>query len=82
MTVKERLHALVEGLPEGEAEAAVKFLEFLRQDAPDPVVRALRDAPFDDEPLTPEDLAALEEAERDLQEGCVVPDEDVRHLKG
>ena len=78
MTVKERLHALVEDLPEGEAEAAVKLLESLRQDAPDPVARALRDAPFDDEPLTPEDLAALEEAERDRQEGRVVPDDEAR----
>ena len=78
MTVKERLHALVEDLPEGEAEAAVRFLESLRQDTPDPVARSLRDAPIDDEPLTAEDLVALEEAERDRQEGRVVPDAEAR----
>ncbi len=31
----------------------------------------LQEAPTDDEPLTAEDLAALEEAERDWQEGKI-----------
>jgi hypothetical protein len=78
MTDKERLHALVDDLPEPEAQAALRFLEYLRQEAADPVARALREVPMDDEPLTAEDLAALEEAEGDWQEGRVVSHDEAR----
>jgi hypothetical protein len=63
---------LVDDLPEPEVHTALRFVESLRQEAPDPVAQALRDAPTDDEPLTAEDLAELEEAERDRQEGRVL----------
>lgn len=44
----------------------------------DPVLKALRDAPPDDEPLTEEDIAALEEAYEDLAQGRVFSHEEVR----
>jgi hypothetical protein len=44
----------------------------------DPVRAALRDAPPDDEPLTEDDVAALEEAYEDLVQGRVVSHEEVR----
>lgn len=78
MTEKERLHTLVEDLPEPEVHAALRFVESLRQKAADPVARALQEAPFDDEPLTAEDLVELEAAERDRQEGRVVPHDEAR----
>jgi hypothetical protein len=78
MTEKERLHTLVEDLPEPEVHAALRFVEYLRQEASDPVARALHEAAFDDEPLTAEDLAELEAAERDRQEGRVVSHEEAR----
>lgn len=56
----------------------MKLLESLRQEPHDPVGRALREAPVNDEPLTAEDLVALDEAERDRQEGRVVSDEEAR----
>lgn len=80
MTEKERLHALVEALPEPEVHAALRFMEYLRHEASDPVARALREAPFDDEPLTDEDIAELEASERDRQEGRVVSHEDARRV--
>lgn len=43
----------------------------------DPVLKALRDAPPDDEPLTEEDVAALEEAYEDLAQGRVFSHEEV-----
>jgi hypothetical protein len=36
MTEKERLHTLVEDLPEPEVHAALRFVEYLRQEASDP----------------------------------------------
>ena len=78
MTEKERLHTLVEDLPELEVHAALRFVEYLRQEASDLVARALNEAPFADEPLTAEDLAELEAAELDRQEGRVVSHDDAR----
>jgi hypothetical protein len=70
MTEKERLHSLVEELPEPEVHAALRFVEYLRREAADAVARALREAPCDDEPLTADDLAELDAAELDRQEGA------------
>jgi hypothetical protein len=78
MTDRKRLLALVEALPEPEIHAALRFVEYLRQEVPDPVARALDEAPIDDEPLTAEDLAALAEAEDDRREGRVVSHEEAR----
>jgi predicted transcriptional regulator len=78
MTEKERLHSLVEDLPEPEVHVALRFVEYLRRETSDPVARALEEAPFDDEPLTAEDLAELEAAERDRQEGRVVSHDEAR----
>jgi predicted transcriptional regulator len=78
MTEKERLHSLVEELPEPEVHAALRFLEYLRRETSDPVARALQEAPYDDEPLTAEDLAELDAAERDHQEGRLVSHDEAR----
>ncbi len=78
MTEKERLHSLVEDLPEPEVHTALRFVEYLRREASDPVSRAFREAPFEDEPVTAEDLAELAAAEHDLREGRVVSHDDAR----
>lgn len=75
--VKERLHKLIDRIPEGEVHAAERFLEYLSS-VDDPVMRALMSAPEDDEPLTDEDREALEEGRRALAEGDVVSDEELR----
>ena len=79
MTERERLRELVEDLPESEVHAALRFVEYLRHsEDDDPVLKALRDAPPDDEPLTEEDIAALQEAYEDLAQGRVVSHEEAR----
>ncbi len=78
MTTKERLHQIVEGLPDSEAHAALRYLEYLRQEASDPVAAVLGRAPEDDEPLTEEDLSELEAAERDWQEGRFVSNDEAK----
>lgn len=78
MTDRERLHELVEDLPESEVHAALRFVEYLRNAEDDPVLKALRDAPPDDEPVTEEDVAALEEAWEDVRQGRLISHEEIR----
>ncbi len=49
----------------------------LRQVGSDPVLRALRGAPEDDEQETPEEQAAIQEAREQLARGETIPDADV-----
>lgn len=44
----------------------------------DPVLRALREAPLDDEPETEEERAAIAEAIEDERAGRLIPHEEVR----
>jgi hypothetical protein len=76
MTDRERLLSIVVDLPEDEVPAALRLLEHLREG--DPVLAALQNAPPDDEPVTEEDLAALEEAWEDVGHGRITPHEEVR----
>ncbi len=78
MTDKEKLHRLVDELPEGELLPAERFLEYLRDRANDPVLRAFLEAPEDDEPLTDEELKAIAEADEDIAQGREHPWEEVR----
>lgn len=74
---RERLHRLVDDMHEGELETVETFIDFVH-DRGDPVLRALMNAPEDDEPLSDEDREALDEGRRALAEGDVVSDEELR----
>jgi hypothetical protein len=78
VTVKDELHQLVEGLPDSELHTARRFLEYLQQTSGDPVLRALLDAPEDDELLTDEDRAALDVAWEEYRRGEGIPDEQLK----
>lgn len=83
MTVKERLHQLIEELPEGQATAAAeRALLQLQQLGDDPVLRALLNAPLDDEPETDEERALVAEGRAALERGDVVSDEELRRELG
>lgn len=69
MTDRERLHALVDVLPDEEVHTALRFVEFLKVLPEDPVTRALRLAADDDEPVMDDDLAAIREAEKAFERG-------------
>lgn len=73
---KERLYRLVDRIPPGEVHAAERYLEYLAE-LGDPFIRKLMNAPFDDEPVSEEDRADLEEGRRALAEGDVVTDEEL-----
>lgn len=77
MSAKERLLERVVTLSEEEADATLRFIE----SDDDPVVRAFRDAPEDDEPWTDADEAAAAEGRADVAEGRTVSlDEAMRKL--
>ena len=73
---RERVHLLVDQLTERELTVAERMLTQLRE-AHDPVLRALANAPLDDEPLTPEEEAALAEGYADLAAGRTVPNDEL-----
>lgn len=81
MTVKDRLHRLVDLLPEPELHAAESYLAFLHAQH-DPLLRALLSAPADDEPYTDAERAAVAEAWADVRAGRAVSDEELRRELG
>ncbi len=78
MTIKDRLHQLVDELPEGEASnAAAEALEQLRLYWRDPLARKLLSAPIDDEPETEAERRATLEALEDVSAGRVLSTEEL-----
>jgi hypothetical protein len=69
VSIKTELHRLVDELPDTEIIPAKRFLEYLRDTRHDPVLDSLLLAPDDDEPLTPADDAAIEEAKAAYRRG-------------
>ena len=79
MSTKERIHRLVDDLPESELETVKRVLEGLSAlSLSDPVAEALANAPVDNESVTDEEAQAIEEGERDVEAGKVVNVHQVR----
>ncbi len=76
-SLREAVRRLVDELPEAELQSARRFLEYLRN-LGDPVYRAFLEAPLDDEPLTPEEEAAIREGQAEYRAGKARPWEEVR----
>jgi hypothetical protein len=76
MTVKERLHRAIEEMTDEEAEAALRRIEAQRSD---PFLRFLDAVPLDDEPVTPEERAAVAEVEADRAAGmATIPFDEIK----
>ena len=73
MTTKESLHALIDTLPESALPEAERYLRRLQSAAADSFLTFLMNAPEDDEPLTPEDIAAIEEGKSEIARGEAIP---------
>lgn len=71
MVTKARLYEMIEALPEARLERASRLLTALLDD--DSVGLSLALAPLDDEPLTDEEAAAIEEAKAELRRGEGIP---------
>ncbi len=78
MIARDELHTMLDAIPEDRLAAAREALAALA----DPVWLALMNAPEDDEPLTDEDLKALDEAREDREHGRTISlDEYARQLR-
>ncbi|HEY1948368.1 MAG TPA: hypothetical protein VGG97_15270 [Bryobacteraceae bacterium] len=70
---KQQAHLMLDLLPPEKLSAVVNLLEVML----DPVSRAITHAPVDDEPLTPEDEKALNEAREWMKHNQGIPHEQV-----
>jgi hypothetical protein len=68
MTAKQQLRLLVDELSEVEAAEALDILT-ARRDERDPLAVLLDNAPLDDEPVTPEEEAAVQQAREEIARG-------------
>jgi len=82
MTVKERLHRLVDNLPDSEAAVAERVLEALSATTHGGLPAFLSNAPADDEPYTEQERAAVEEAYESIRRGEVLSDAELRRELG
>ncbi len=78
MTTREALYRLVDSIPAAQLDDARQRLEPLA----DPVLAALANAPYDDEPETDEEREAVAEARADLDAGNFVTLDEVRREFG
>ena len=69
ITTRQQLHRLVDQLPESEIGTAQRVLEALNALRHDSFLHMLADAPEDDETLTSEEEALIEEGRQQLQRG-------------
>ncbi|MGH2532918.1 MAG: hypothetical protein ACRDJW_11525 [Thermomicrobiales bacterium] len=81
MLTRERVHQLIEELPESELPAVERFIE-QRRATTDPFLRALANAPEDDEPLSPEDEAAIKEGLDAIAREEVISQDELRRALG
>ena len=81
MQMRERVHRLIDELPEQELGAVERFLA-QRGAGVSPLRCALEAAPEEDEPLSTEAAAAIEEAYADVVAGRVVKDDDLGRRLG
>jgi hypothetical protein len=77
MTIKDELHRLVDELPEGELHSAKRYLVYLRNMG-DPLLQALVEAPYDDEPTTPEEDRGAKEAWQEYLRGEAISAEEAK----
>lgn len=79
MESRDEIHRLVDALPERQAILAKRLLEVLLEEAKaeDPLLRALYNAPIDDEPVMSEEDESVKEALQAVSGGEVVSDDDL-----
>ena len=70
---KEHAYELIDRLPPTQLSAVVGLLEAML----DPVSRAIANAPIDDEPITPEEAKALDQAREWFKHNQGIPHEQV-----
>ena len=83
LNTREKLHKLIDELPESELTMTECLLKDLVNGTRDPLLWKLMSAPWDDEPETEEERAAVQEAREQIAAGQVLSHEEVcRRLLG
>jgi len=75
---RDRLHVLVDALPDGDLAGVERLLEIVA--GADPALRAALLAPIDDEPLTEDTESAIDLAQRQIARGEYLTDDDLDTL--
>ena len=70
---RQQAHALLDSLPEEKLFAVVHLLQAIS----DPVARSLANAPLDDEPISEEEIRAVEASREWLKDHAPIPHEEV-----
>ena len=78
---RQELKDLIDGLPDLELHAIKRFIQYIR-DMDDPLLRLMAEAPWDDEPVTEEDIAAFTETDEDFRTGNVFTQEEIEKELG
>lgn len=73
MTTREKLHQLVDKLPEEELDAALQAIE---ERADDPLIRRLEHVAAEDEEISAEEEAAVQEARDEMTAGAPLVSHD------
>ena len=76
--MRERIHALVDQHPDGDLADVEQYLESFS--VADPAHRAALMAPIDDEPLTSDEIAVIDQAKREIARGEYVMDDELDAL--
>ena len=77
MVTRDEVRKLVDQIAEDDLPAVARYMEYIRDEG-DPFVRALMNAPEDDEPETPEEAEAVAEGKAALARGEVRSLEEIR----
>jgi len=70
---RQQAHALLDMLPEEKLVAVVHLLQAIS----DPVARSLANAPIDDEPISEEEIRAVQASREWLKDHAPIPHEEV-----
>lgn len=81
MVSREEVKSLIDDLSDNELDAVRQYIQSLHP-SDDPVASALADVPVDNEPVTGDDLSAIEESDADIASGRVVSMEQLRREFG
>lgn len=80
MGARERLHVLVDDLPDEEIGRAERVLAALLE--PSPARASHAQPPLDDEPETADERAAVAAAWQDVRAGRLIPQEEIENELG
>lgn len=82
MSPRQTLHQLLDELPDNDLPTVTRVLEALRATVQDPLVKALDQAPFDDEPDDDDFDGGLTQARRAAEEGQGVTTAELKRELG